>query len=150
VLTATTIGDLLRRGRAARVGADVPHLTPGRGHEEGGNISELIGRTPLVRLNRISDETGRRCWASSSRSTRAGRQRPHRPGDDRRGRARRTHRPGRTTLIEPTSGTPASRSPWWPRRALQMVLTMPDSIGGSGARCSGSARASSLPPAPRV
>ena len=69
------------------------------------SITELIGRTPLVRLNRISDETG---------AEMLGKLESFNPGGSVKDRiglamieaAEREGRiaPGRTTIIEPTSG----------------------------------------------
>ena len=33
------------------------------------NITELIGNTPLVRLHRVTEGAGRRCWPSWSSRT---------------------------------------------------------------------------------
>jgi cysteine synthase A len=95
-----------------------------------GNITELIGRTPLVRLNRISDETGAEVL---------GKLESFNPGGsvkDRIGLAMidAAERdgligPGRTTLIEPTSGnTGVALAMVAAARGYEMVLTMPDSM----------------------
>jgi cysteine synthase A len=95
-----------------------------------GNITELIGRTPLVRLNRISDETGAEVL---------GKLESFNPGGsvkDRIGLAmiEAAERdgliaPGRTTLIEPTSGnTGVALAMVAAARGYEMVLTMPDSM----------------------
>ena len=73
--------------------------------ERAANITELIGRTPLVRLNRVSDETGAEVL---------GKLESFNPGGSVKDRiglamieaAERDGRiaPGKTTLIEPTSG----------------------------------------------
>jgi len=95
-----------------------------------GNITELIGRTPLVRLNRMSDETGAEVL---------GKLESFNPGGsvkDRIGLAMidAAERdgliaPGRTTLIEPTSGnTGVALAMVAAARGYEMVLTMPDSM----------------------
>ena len=95
-----------------------------------GNITELIGRTPLVRLNRISDETGAEVL---------GKLESFNPGGsvkDRIGLAMidAAERdgliaPGRTTLIEPTSGnTGVALAMVAAARGYEMVLTMPDTM----------------------
>ncbi|MGE5228920.1 MAG: cysteine synthase A [Deltaproteobacteria bacterium] len=95
-----------------------------------GNITELIGRTPLVRLNRISDETGAEVL---------GKLESFNPGGsvkDRIGLAMidaaerdGVIAPGRTTLIEPTSGnTGVALAMVAAARGYDMVLTMPDSM----------------------
>ena len=84
-----------------------------------GSITELIGRTPLVRLNRISDETGAEVL---------GKLESFNPGGsvkDRIGLAmidaaeqRRAHRPRpQHASSSRPAATPASRWPWSPRRA---------------------------------
>jgi cysteine synthase A len=95
-----------------------------------GNITELIGRTPLVRLNRISDETGAEVL---------GKLESFNPGGsvkDRIGLAMidAAERdgiiaPGRSTLVEPTSGnTGVALAMVAAARGYDLVLTMPDSM----------------------
>ena len=69
------------------------------------DITALIGGTPLVRLRGISERSG---------ATIVGKLESFNPGgsvkdriglvDDRRRRGGRAHPPGRTTIVEPTSG----------------------------------------------
>jgi cysteine synthase A len=95
-----------------------------------GSVTELIGRTPLVRLNRISDETGAEV---------VGKLESFNPGGSVKDRiglamieaAERDERiaPGRTTIIEPTSGnTGVALAMVAAARGYDMVLTMPDSM----------------------
>jgi len=95
-----------------------------------GNVSELIGGTPLVRLNRLSDESG---------ATIVGKLESLNPGGsvkdriglsmidaaEREGRIR----PGRTTIIEPTSGnTGIALAMVAAARGYRIVLTMPENM----------------------
>jgi len=95
-----------------------------------GSITELIGRTPLVRLNRISDESGAEVL---------GKLESFNPGGSVKDRiglamieaAERDGRiaPGRTTIIEPTSGnTGIALAMVAAARGYDMVLTMPDTM----------------------
>ena len=94
------------------------------------DITELIGRTPLVRLNRISDESGAEVL---------GKLESFNPGGSVKDRiglamieaAERDGRiaPGRTTIIEPTSGnTGIALAMVAAARGYDMVLTMPDTM----------------------
>ncbi len=95
-----------------------------------GSITELIGRTPLLRLNRISDESGAEVL---------GKLESFNPGGSVKDRiglalieaAERDGRiaPGRTTIIEPTSGnTGIALAMVAAARGYDMVLTMPDTM----------------------
>jgi cysteine synthase A len=95
-----------------------------------GSITELIGHTPLIRLNRISDETGAEVL---------GKLESFNPGGsvkDRIGLAmlEAAERdgliaPGKTTIIEPTSGnTGVALAMVAAARGYDMVLTMPDTM----------------------
>ena len=95
-----------------------------------GSITELIGRTPLVRLNRISDGSGAEVL---------GKLESFNPGGSVKDRiglamieaAERDGRiaPGRTTIIEPTSGnTGIALAMVAAARGYDMVLTMPDTM----------------------
>jgi len=95
-----------------------------------GSVTELIGRTPLIRLNRISDETGVEVL---------GKLESFNPGGSVKDRiglamidaAERDGRiaPGRTTLIEPTSGnTGVALAMVAAARGYELVLTMPDTF----------------------
>ena len=95
-----------------------------------GSITELIGRTPLLRLNRLSDETGAEVL---------GKLESFNPGGsvkDRIGLAmvEAAERdgliaPGRTTIIEPTSGnTGIALAMVAAARGYDLVLCMPDTM----------------------
>ncbi len=99
------------------------------------SITDLIGRTPLLRLNRLSDETGAEIL---------GKLESFNPGGsvkDRIGLAMIAAAerdglisPGRTTVIEPTSGnTGIALAMVAAARGYAMVLTMPDTM--SAERC---------------
>jgi cysteine synthase len=94
------------------------------------SIVELVGRTPLIRLNRISDETGAEVL---------GKLESFNPGGSVKDRigvamieaAEREGRitPGQTTLIEPTSGnTGVALAMVAAARGYDLVLTMPDTF----------------------
>ena len=94
------------------------------------SITELIGRTPLVRLNRISDETGAEVLGKLE-SFNPGGSVKDRIGLAMIAAAERDGRiaPGRTTLIEPTSGnTGIALAMVAAARGYDMVLTMPDTM----------------------
>ncbi len=95
-----------------------------------GSITELIGRTPLVRLNRISEASGAEVL---------GKLESFNPGGSVKDRiglamievAEREGRiaPGKTTIIEPTSGnTGIALAMVAAARGYDMVLTMPDTM----------------------
>jgi cysteine synthase A len=98
--------------------------------ERAGSITELIGRTPLLRLNRISDETGGEVLGKLE-SMNPGGSVKDRIGVAMIAAAERDGRiaPGRTTLIEPTSGnTGIALAMVAAARGYDMVLTMPDTM----------------------
>ncbi len=95
-----------------------------------GNVTELIGHTPLVRLARLSDESG---------ATIVGKLESFNPGGsvkDRIGLAMLDAAerdggiaPGRTTIIEPTSGnTGIALAMVAAARGYEIVLTMPETM----------------------
>src|SRR4030042_967600 len=95
-----------------------------------GNITELIGRTPLVRLNRISDETGAEVLGKLESSNPGGSVKD-RIGLSMLEAAERDGliAPGRTTIIEPTSGnTGVALAMVAAARGYSMMLTMPDTF----------------------
>ncbi len=95
-----------------------------------GSITELIGRTPLVRLNRISDETGAEVLGKLE-SFNPGGSVKDRIGLSMLEAAERDGlvAPGRTTIIEPTSGnTGVALAMVAAARGYSMVLTMPDTM----------------------
>ena len=95
-----------------------------------GSITELIGRTPLIRLNRISDETGAEVLGKLE-SFNPGGSVKDRIGLSMIEAAERDGliAPGRTTIIEPTSGnTGVALAMVAAARGYDMVLTMPDTM----------------------
>jgi cysteine synthase len=94
------------------------------------SITDLIGRTPLVRLNRISDETGVEVLGKLE-SLNPGGSVKDRIGLAMLEAAEREGRiaPGRTTIIEPTSGnTGIALAMVAAARGYELVITMPDSF----------------------
>jgi cysteine synthase A len=94
------------------------------------NISELIGSTPLIRLNRISDETGVEVLGKLE-SFNPGGSIKDRVGLAMIDAAEREGRiaPGRTTIVEPTSGnTGVALAMVAAARGYDLVLAMPDTM----------------------
>ena len=94
------------------------------------SITELVGRTPLLRLNRISDETGAEVLGKLE-SLNPGGSVKDRIGVAMVDEAERAGiiTPGRTTIIEPTSGnTGVALAMVAAARGYDLVLTMPDTM----------------------
>ncbi len=94
------------------------------------SITELIGRTPLIRLNRISDETGAEVLGKLESFNPGGsvKDRIGLSMIDAAEREGRIH-PGTTTIIEPTSGnTGIALAMVAAARGYDIVLTMPDTM----------------------
>lgn len=95
-----------------------------------GSITELIGRTPLVRLNHISDETGAEVLGKLE-SLNPGGSVKDRIGLAMVDSAERDGliAPGKTTIVEPTSGnTGVALAMVAAARGYELVLTMPDTM----------------------
>ena len=94
------------------------------------NVLETIGHTPLVRLNRLPAEGSAEVLVKlESFNPHAQHKRPHSFRYDRGGRARRQNLPGRTTIIEPTSGnTGIGLAMTAAAKGYRLILTMPDSM----------------------
>jgi hypothetical protein len=94
------------------------------------DITETIGNTPLVRLNRTAKKHGARRRAAQTRILQPALQRqgPHRLRDDRRrAEVRRINKD--TVLIEPTSGnTGIALAFVAAAKGLKLILTMPETM----------------------
>jgi len=94
------------------------------------SITELVGRTPLLRLNHISDETGAEVLGKLESANPGG------SVKDRIGlamieaaEAEGLIAPGRTTLVEPTSGnTGIALAMVAAARGYDLILTMPETM----------------------
>ncbi len=94
------------------------------------SITELVGRTPLLRLNRISDETGAEVLGKLESANPGG------SVKDRIGLAMIEAAekdgliaPGRTTIVEPTSGnTGIALAMVAAARGYDLILTMPETM----------------------
>ncbi len=94
------------------------------------NVTELIGRTPLVRLNRLSDETGAEILGKLESANPGG------SVKDRIGLAMIEAAekdgliaPGRTTIVEPTSGnTGIALAMVAAARGYDIILAMPETM----------------------
>ncbi len=95
-----------------------------------GSITELIGRTPLLRLNHLSNETGAEVYGKLE-SFNPGGSVKDRIGLSMIEAAERDGRivPGRTTIVEPTSGnTGIALAMVAAARGYELVLCMPDTM----------------------
>ena len=94
------------------------------------NVTELIGHTPLVRLNRVSAGLPATVVVKlESQNPARQRKRPHRFRDDRRRRENRPIKPGQTVLIEPTSGNTGIALAFVAAvKGYKLILTMPETM----------------------
>jgi cysteine synthase A len=95
-----------------------------------GSVTELIGGTPLLRLNRLSEQTGAEIYGKLE-SLNPGGSVKDRIGLAMIEQAERDGliKPGRTTIIEPTSGnTGIALAMVAAARGYQLVLCMPDTM----------------------
>ena len=94
------------------------------------SVADLVGNTPLVRLNRVTDGIARH-GAREGRVLQSGRlvEGPHRAQHHRRGRARRAAASPAARSSSRRAATPASGSRWSPSSAATAcVFVVPDKV----------------------
>ena len=95
------------------------------------NLAEIVGGTPMVELTRVAPDCGAELVAKLEAYNPGGqREGPDRRGDDRRRRgARAGSSPGRTTIVEATSGnTGIALAFVCAARGYELVLAMPQGM----------------------
>ena len=93
------------------------------------DITELIGHTPLLRLNKVTEGCVAEVVAKLESQNPVERERPHRCEHDPRGRARGKIQPGKTVLIEPTSGNTGIGLAFVAAvKGYKLILTMPETM----------------------
>ena len=101
------------------------------------DVTELIGRTPLVRLSRFEPGLHARCWPSWSRATPAAGSRTGSPSRWSRPPSRRGSSPPARRSSRRPAATPASGWRWWRRPGLPADA---DHAGEHERRTAGAAR----------
>ena len=94
------------------------------------NLADTVGETPMVTLTRLAPDCRAELVAKlEALQPRGQRQGPDRRGDDRRRRGRGQIEPGRTTIVEATSGnTGIALAFVCAARGYELVLTMPQGM----------------------
>jgi cysteine synthase A len=107
------------------------------------SITDTIGNTPLVRLDKLAKEKGVKAQSAGQarilQSDRLG-QGPHRRRHDRELEAEGKIEPGKTTLIEPTSGnTGIALAFAAAAKGYRLILTMPETMSDRAPQDAGAA-----------
>jgi cysteine synthase A len=93
------------------------------------SVLDLIGNTPLVQLNRVTEGCGARVVCKLESRTRWQREGPHRLRDDRGAEREGKIKPGETVLIEPTSGNTGIGLAFVAAvKGYSIILTMPETM----------------------